>query len=103
MLPAADHVRRSPHRHPDPDVPLHRHRGLYTALGARAGPTSAALDGQRALLAEDWSAFGPDFADLWGIALIQGPKVDDKILRHLRAKGRDAWAEPWATGPAEAA
>ena len=33
------------------------------------------------------------------IALIQDPKVIDKILRHLRAKGRDARAGPWATGP----
>ena len=33
------------------------------------------------------------------IALIQEPKVTDKIVRHLRAKGRDARAGPWATGP----
>ena len=33
------------------------------------------------------------------IALIQEPKVIDKILRHLRAKGQDARAGPWATGP----
>ena len=33
------------------------------------------------------------------IALIQEPKVIDKILRHLRDKGRDARAGPWATGP----
>ena len=33
------------------------------------------------------------------IALIQDPKVIDKILRHLRATGRDARAGPWATGP----
>jgi hypothetical protein len=33
------------------------------------------------------------------VALIQDPKVIDKILRHLRAKGRDAAAGRWATGP----
>ena len=33
------------------------------------------------------------------IAVIQDPKVIDKILRHLRNKGRDARAGPWATGP----
>ena len=33
------------------------------------------------------------------IAPIQEPKVIDKILRHLREKGRDARAGPWATGP----
>jgi hypothetical protein len=33
------------------------------------------------------------------IALIQEPAVIDKILRHLRSKGRDARAGPWATGP----
>jgi len=33
------------------------------------------------------------------IALIQEPAVIDKIVRHLRAKGRDARAGPWATGP----
>ena len=33
------------------------------------------------------------------IALIQEPKVIDKILKHLRTKGRDARAGPWATGP----
>ncbi len=33
------------------------------------------------------------------ISLIQEPKVIDKILRHLREKGRDARAGPWATGP----
>ncbi len=33
------------------------------------------------------------------IALIQEPKVIDKILGHLRAKGRGARAGPWATGP----
>ena len=33
------------------------------------------------------------------IALIREPKVVDKISRHLRAKGRDARAGPWATGP----
>ena len=33
------------------------------------------------------------------IALIQEPAVIDKILRHLREKGRDARAGPWATGP----
>jgi len=33
------------------------------------------------------------------IALIQEPAVIDKILRHLRDKGRDARAGPWATGP----
>jgi hypothetical protein len=32
------------------------------------------------------------------IALIQEPAVIDKILAHLRAKGRDARAGPWATG-----
>lgn len=40
------------------------------------------------------------------IALIQEPKVIDKILKHLRTKGRDARAGPWATGlspPADAA
>ena len=35
------------------------------------------------------------------IALIQEPKVIDKILKHLRTKGRDARAGPWATGPPE--
>ena len=34
---------------------------------------------------------------MWMIALIQEPKVIDKILKHLRAKGRDARAGPWAT------
>ena len=33
------------------------------------------------------------------IAVIRDPKVVDKILRHLRAQGRDARAGPWATGP----
>ncbi len=33
------------------------------------------------------------------IALIQEPAVIDKILHHLRGKGRDARAGPWATGP----
>ena len=33
------------------------------------------------------------------IALIREPKVIDKILNHLREKGRDARAGPWATGP----
>ncbi len=33
------------------------------------------------------------------IALIQEPKVIDKILKHLRTKGRYARAGPWATGP----
>jgi hypothetical protein len=33
------------------------------------------------------------------IALIQEPAVIDKILGHLREKGRDARAGPWATGP----
>ena len=33
------------------------------------------------------------------IALIQEPKVIDKILKHLRDKGRNARAGPWATGP----
>ena len=33
------------------------------------------------------------------VALIQDPKVIDKILRHVRAKGCDATAGPWATGP----
>ena len=37
------------------------------------------------------------------IALIQEPTVIDKILRHLRNKGRDARAGPWATGPPESA
>ena len=32
------------------------------------------------------------------VTLIQDPKVIDKILRHVRAKGRDAAAGPWATG-----
>jgi hypothetical protein len=36
---------------------------------------------------------------MWVIALIQEPKVIDKILKHLRDKGRDARAGPWATGP----
>ena len=30
------------------------------------------------------------------IGLIQEPKVIDKILKHLREKGRDARAGPWA-------
>jgi hypothetical protein len=33
------------------------------------------------------------------IVLIQEPAVIDQILRHLREKGRDARAGPWATGP----
>ncbi len=33
------------------------------------------------------------------IALIREPAVIDKIVRHLRTKGRDARAGPWATGP----
>jgi len=33
------------------------------------------------------------------IALIQEPKVIDRILSHLRQRGRDARARPWATGP----
>jgi hypothetical protein len=33
------------------------------------------------------------------IALIHEPAVIDKILRHLRNKGRDARAGPWSTGP----
>jgi len=33
------------------------------------------------------------------IALIQEPKVIDKILKHLGEKGRNARAGPWATGP----
>ena len=33
------------------------------------------------------------------IALIQQPAVTNEILRHLRSKGRDARAGPWATGP----
>ena len=33
------------------------------------------------------------------IALIQEPKVIDRILKHLRGRGRDARAGPWATGP----
>jgi hypothetical protein len=33
------------------------------------------------------------------IALIQEPAVIDKILGHLREKGRDARAGPFATGP----
>ncbi len=40
------------------------------------------------------------------IALIQEPKVIDKILKQLRTKGHDARAGPWATGlspPADAA
>ena len=37
------------------------------------------------------------------IALIKEPKVIDKILRHLRTKGRDARAGLWAAGrPADA-
>ena len=35
------------------------------------------------------------------IALIQEPKVIDWILKHLRQRGRDARAGPWATGPPE--
>lgn len=35
------------------------------------------------------------------IALIQPPKVIDRILKHLRQRGRDARAGPWATGPPE--
>jgi len=31
------------------------------------------------------------------IALIQEPKVIDRILKHLRGRGRDARAGPWAT------
>lgn len=30
--------------------------------------------------------------------MIQEASVIDKILRHLREKGRDARAGPWATG-----
>jgi len=33
------------------------------------------------------------------IALIREAAVIDEILRHLREKGRDARAGPWATGP----
>ncbi len=33
------------------------------------------------------------------IALIQEPAVIGKILKHLRSKGRDGRAGPWATGP----
>ncbi len=33
------------------------------------------------------------------LALIQEPAVIDRILRHLREKGRDARAGLWATGP----
>ncbi len=33
------------------------------------------------------------------IALIREPVVIDKILRHLREKGRDAQAGPWSMGP----
>jgi hypothetical protein len=33
------------------------------------------------------------------IALIQEPKVTDKILKHLREKSRDSRAGSWATGP----
>jgi hypothetical protein len=33
------------------------------------------------------------------IALIHEPAVIDKILRHLRNKGRDGRAGPWSTGP----
>jgi hypothetical protein len=36
-----------------------------------------------------WSLFDP----------VLTPAVIDKILRHLRTKGRDARAGPWATGP----
>jgi hypothetical protein len=32
------------------------------------------------------------------VALIQDPKVIDKILLHLRAKGSNASAGRWATG-----
>ena len=34
------------------------------------------------------------------IALIQEPKVIDKILGHLRQEGLDARAGPWANGAA---
>lgn len=34
------------------------------------------------------------------IALIQAPAAVDRILRHLRGKGRDARAGPWRTEPA---
>ncbi|MEO8082494.1 MAG: hypothetical protein ABI780_01595, partial [Ardenticatenales bacterium] len=37
------------------------------------------------------------------IALIQDPTVIDKILKHLRGKGRDALAGPWAPGPTQGA
>jgi hypothetical protein len=37
--------------------------------------------------------------DMRVIVLIQEPLVIDKILVHLRDKGRDARAGPWATGP----
>ena len=33
------------------------------------------------------------------IALIREPAVINKILKHLRDKGRDPRAGPWATGP----
>ena len=33
------------------------------------------------------------------VAFIHSPKVIDRILDHLRKKGRDARAGPWATGP----
>jgi hypothetical protein len=32
------------------------------------------------------------------IAFIQTPRVIDRILRHLREKGRDARAGPWVNG-----
>jgi hypothetical protein len=35
------------------------------------------------------------------IGLIQAPAVIDKILGHLRERGWDARAGPWATGPPE--
>ncbi len=35
------------------------------------------------------------------IALIQQPKVIDRFLKHLRQRGRDARAGPWATGSPE--
>jgi len=32
------------------------------------------------------------------VSFIQTPEVIDRILRHLREKGRDARAGPWAEG-----
>jgi hypothetical protein len=40
-----------------------------------------------------------DGGEMRVVALIQAPAVIDKILGHLREKGRDARAGPFATGP----